>query len=95
MKGRTPTKEEKRHMDEVAQYGCYCCKKMGLYNDHILLHHTDGRTKPGAHFKVIPLCSGHHDYHQPEGFHRSPGAWRKIWGREGDILLELQEWLNE
>ena len=26
----------------------------------VSIHHIDGRTKPGAHRKVLPLCAGHH-----------------------------------
>lgn len=94
MKGKTRNKEELEWQDKIAQYGCYCCREMGIENDYILIHHTDGRTKPGAHFRVIPLCSYHHDYHQTEGLHANTGAWRKKWGRESEILFKLSEWVN-
>ena len=89
MKGRNPTAAEKAWMNTVAEYGCYCCRELGIYNDYILLHHTQGRTKPNAHFHVIPLCDKHHDYNQPEGLHANIGAWRKKWGRESEVIEKL------
>jgi hypothetical protein len=60
MKGRPPTAEEARFMDRMGQLPCICCLKDGWENHEISLHHIDGRTKPGAHFLVLPLCAGHH-----------------------------------
>ena len=60
MKGRPPTAEEACFMDAVAQLGCIACLKDGVVSPWIGLHHIDGRTKPGAHMLVLPLCSGHH-----------------------------------
>lgn len=94
MKGRTPTAQEKAYQDKVAEFGCYCCQKMGHFNSHILLHHTRGRVIPEAHMKIIPLCSSHHDYHVPGGLHHGIGPWRKKWGREEDIVEELQTWVE-
>lgn len=60
MKGRTPTAAEQRFMDAIGSLGCLACAKDGNVNPWISLHHIDGRTKPGAHMKVIGLCAGHH-----------------------------------
>jgi hypothetical protein len=60
MKGRPPTAEEARFMDKVGQLPCIACLKDGWTNPEISLHHIDGRTKPGAHFLVLPICAGHH-----------------------------------
>lgn len=60
MKGRPPTAEERRFMDAIASLGCVACAKDGIANPWIGLHHIDGRTKPGAHLLVLPLCAGHH-----------------------------------
>jgi hypothetical protein len=60
MKGRPPTAEEARFMDRMGELPCICCLKDGWENHEISLHHIDGRTKPGAHFLVLPLCAGHH-----------------------------------
>ena len=60
MKGRPPTAEEARFMDKMGALPCIACLKDGWTNHVISLHHIDGRTKPGAHFLVLPLCGGHH-----------------------------------
>lgn len=60
MKGRPPTAEEARFMDAIAKLGCVACRKDGWENLHVSVHHIDGRTKPGAHMLVLPLCAGHH-----------------------------------
>lgn len=60
MKGRPPTAEEARFMDRMGKLPCIACLKDGRENHEISLHHIDGRTKPGAHFLVLPLCAGHH-----------------------------------
>lgn len=62
MKGRSPTVEEARFMDRMGQLPCIACLKDGWTNYEISLHHTEGRTKPGAHEKVLPLCAGHHQH---------------------------------
>lgn len=95
MKGRKPTVEEQAHMDAIAEYGCYCCKQNGIYNDYILIHHVSGRTKPGAHFKTIPLCEHHHDYRHPGSVHHNKARWESIYGKQMDIVDELTEWYSE
>jgi hypothetical protein len=60
MKGRTPTREERVFMDKVASIGCIACLLDGRVMTEVSIHHIDGRVKPGAHFKVLPLCAGHH-----------------------------------
>lgn len=60
MKGRTPTADEDRHLKQVVQLGCICCRlDMGVFTP-AEIHHLTGKTGPGAHFNVIPLCPVHH-----------------------------------
>ena len=58
---RTATKAEHvlwtRMVDQV---GCIACHLDGRFNPVVSIHHIDGRTKPGCHSKVLPLCAGHH-----------------------------------
>lgn len=54
------TKAEKEYHDAVASLGCIACAIDGNQNDLVSIHHCDGRTKKGAHMKVLPLCAGHH-----------------------------------
>jgi hypothetical protein len=56
----TPTKAEKKYWDAIAQLGCIACRIDGYRNMLVSIHHCDGRTKKGAHIKVIALCAGHH-----------------------------------
>lgn len=62
MKGRTPTTREKTWHDQLAQHvGCLpCLQDNGVRNTWVSIHHIDGRTKPDAHWQVLPLCGGHH-----------------------------------
>lgn len=62
MKGRPPTADEARFMDAIAALGCIACLKDGWHNPEVSVHHIDGRTKPGAHLLVLPLCAGHHQH---------------------------------
>lgn len=59
LKGRKPTNEEAAYMDAVSKLGCIVCLLDGI-NTPCEIHHTDGKTKPGAHFKTIGLCFLHH-----------------------------------
>lgn len=60
MKGATRTKAEKLLHDQLAALGCIACRADGVQNTMVSIHHIDGRTKPGAHERVLPLCAGHH-----------------------------------
>jgi len=54
------SKAIKAYWDKVASIGCIACLQDGIHNDYVSIHHIDGRTKPGAHYKVLPLCGPHH-----------------------------------
>lgn len=60
MKGRNPSAAERRFHDRLASLGCIACRIDGNHNPMVSIHHIDGRTKPGAHMRVLPLCAGHH-----------------------------------
>lgn len=60
MKGRNPSAAERRFHDRLASLGCIACRIDGKHNPMVSIHHIDGRTKPGAHMRVLPLCAGHH-----------------------------------
>lgn len=58
---RAVTAEERELWDAMAkQVGCIACRIEGHFNDYVSIHHIDGRTKPGCHKRVLPLCAGHH-----------------------------------
>ena len=93
--GRTRTKAEIAHQDKVASLGCYSCNKLGIDNDYVLIHHVNGRSKPNAHLQVIPLCSAHHDYHHKGSLHHNLARWEAIYGKQEDILTEIEGMLGE
>lgn len=59
---RAVTPEEKAYWERLAgEIGCIACRVAGLAtSDYVSIHHIDGRTKPGCHLNVLPLCAGHH-----------------------------------
>lgn len=60
MKGKSVTAEQKRFHDALASLGCIACRLDGNDQPMVSIHHIDGRTKPDAHWLVLPLCAGHH-----------------------------------
>ena len=60
---RTVTKAEKEYHDRLCnEIGCIACYIDGIRNYWVSIHHIDGRTKPGCHQLVLPLCGGHHQH---------------------------------
>jgi len=99
MKGRPPTAEEARFMDRMGTLPCICCLKDGWTNHAISLHHIDGRTKPGAHFLVLPLCGPHHqqDDSDPRGrisVHGRKATFQARYGMQMDLLAECMAMLG-
>lgn len=97
MKGRTPTADESRHMKRVRELGCIACRNMGIETpeEYTCIHHTDGKTKKGAHFKVLPLCDHHHSRYHKTGFHNNPTRWEAEHGTEEELLAQVESLLNE
>ena len=60
MKGTTPSARQRRFWDALCGLGCIACRMDGRINNFCSVHHVDGRTKPWAHWFVLPLCGGHH-----------------------------------
>ena len=99
MKGRTPTADEKRWMDEVAQLGCISCKKLGVHQPEISIHHIRGRTREGAHFETLPLCYLHHQGGDKDGQFISVHPWKRrfeeMFGTQRELLAECQSLVRE
>lgn len=98
MKGKTPTKAEKEFHDRLCGLGCIACFLDGRHNPTVSVHHIDGRTKPGAHMKVLPLCAGHHqDGTGIPGLvavHPYKARFEKLYGRQEEILSLCHELLE-
>lgn len=94
MKGATRTKSEKEYQDRMAQVGCICCLQDGIYNPHVLLHHIDGRTKPGSHLKVLPLCAHHHQQDDRSGViavHPNKARFQQEYGSQYELLEQAKK----
>lgn len=96
MKGRTPTKAERAFQHDVAGLGCVACLKDGRVNPRVSIHHIDGRTKPGAHMKVLGLCAQHHQHDDSDplgriGVHPYKARFEAKYGRQEELLAEIKE----
>lgn len=94
MKGTTPSAKQKRFHDLLASnIGCQACyQDNGVRNTHVSIHHIDGRTKPHAHWHVLPLCAGHHQdgYGAPGmiAVHPFKARFEQRYGRQLDLLAD-------
>ena len=90
MKGRNPTKAERDHMAAVAALGCIVCYLFHDVHTPASIHHIDGKTKEGAHFKVIPLCHLHHnakvDCDKYTSRHDYKKRFEKRYGTEEELM---------
>ena len=95
MKGRKPTAAEQRHLSAVAELGCCVCRReLGVFSP-AAIHHTTGKTKPGAHMLVLPLCGAHH---QTGGrgiaLHAGRVEWERLHGTQAELLAWVAERIN-
>lgn len=96
MKGRNPSRAEKDFWTLLAEkVGCIACRKDGRMNFHVSIHHIEGRTRPEAHKRVLPLCAGHHqDGTGAPGLiavHPYKGQFEERYGSQEDLLGECIE----
>jgi hypothetical protein len=99
MKGKNPNAAEKRFHNQIASLGCIACFMDGRYMEEVSIHHIDGRTKPGAHMKVLGLCAGHHqDGTGIPGLvavHPWKARFEKMYGKQSEILQLCRELLDQ
>lgn len=97
MKGRSATLAQKHFHSLLADLGCTACRKDGIHNTSVSIHHIDGRTKPAAHWLTIPLCAGHHqDGTGAPGLiavHPWKGRFEAKYGPQRDLLRECVQLL--
>lgn len=89
MKGTNPSKAHKKFWDALCgTCGCVACRMDGIFNDYVSIHHIDGRTKPDAHWKVLPLCGSHH---QDDGLaiavHPHKAMFETRYGKQMTLLV--------
>jgi hypothetical protein len=95
--GRKPTEDEARYLDDVASLGCIICLLyLNIKDSPAEIHHVEGKTKQGCHFKIIPLCAPHHRIpaNALDGYvSRANGkkAFEQAYMPEEDLILLTQE----
>lgn len=97
MKGRNPSAAEKRYHDKLATVvGCIACRKDGRINHHVSVHHIRGRTQPGAHMAVLPLCGPHHQPIMPgiESVHGNKYRFEQKYGKQDELQAECNRILD-
>jgi hypothetical protein len=86
-------------MDRAGQVGCIACHQIGVHQTEVSLHHIDGRTKPGAHLRVIPLCGKHHQSGEGTGDFISVHPWKRrfedAFGTQEELLAQVQQIVEE
>lgn len=97
MKGRNPTKEQVRfHSALVNTVGCIACRRIGFLTHLCSIHHMDGRTKPDAHWLVLPLCGEHHQIGQyGPARHKNKTEFESTFGTELALLANCKRLLAE
>lgn len=112
LKGRTLTMQERYLTNKLAALGCICCRNQGWYTEamnnqegqtFISMHHVEGRVKPWAHAKQLPLCQWHHQIEPPTDaplelfpLHgNSKKSWEKTNGTQEALLEQVYEMINE
>lgn len=100
MRGRSPTAEQKRFHDLLAtEIGCIASHLDGFNDPVVSIHHIDGRTKPWAHWLVLPLSAGNHqDGTGAPGriaVHPWKARFEARYGRQVDLLRLCIEMLIE
>jgi len=100
MKGRRVTAEQLRFWDLLArEVGCIASRLDGIQDDQVSIHHIDGRTKPNAHWLVLPLSAGNHqDGTGGPGriaVHPHKARFEEKYGRQIDLLRRCIEILQQ
>lgn len=73
--------------------------KLGVHQPIVSLHHIDGRTKPDAHLKTIPLCGMHHQSGDRAGHFVSVHPWKRrfeeTFGTQEELLEECRQLVRD
>lgn len=89
--GRHMTRADKLRFERLQELGCVVCWLQFQLQSPAEIHHIDGKTKPGAHQKTIPLCHKHHREGSRDGVwtsrHPNKAAFVERYGSE-EFLLE-------
>lgn len=91
------TKAERKHQSMVASLGCIACRIDGIVNTHVSIHHIDGRTKRGAHMRVLALCAEHHQTggESAPAIHPYKRRFELKYGTQEELLRMTNDMLKE
>jgi hypothetical protein len=94
---RAVTPAEKVIWSKLAALGCIACMKDGIYNPHVSIHHVDGRTKPGCHLLVLPLCGPHHqdDGSGAVAVHPWKARFERLYGDQYALVEECMQLIGK
>ena len=97
---RAVTAAERELWHRIAGLGCCACAIDGNENPFVSIHHVDGRTKPGCHALVLPLCAQHHkqDDSDPLGrvaVHPFKHRFEAKYGSQAALLMAQMEKLGD
>jgi hypothetical protein len=98
-KQRPVSPEEKALHDRMAALGCIACLIDGRFNDHVSIHHLDGRTKPDCHKEVLALCAQHHQQDDTDqlgriAVHPNKAQFEGRYGSQYALLAYVMERLS-
>lgn len=88
------TKDEKKHLSRLAEFGCCVCRREGFGVSPAEIHHiraTAGMGQRSSHFDAIPLCPLHH---RLGGHGVALHAGQKTFERRYGTETELLEWVR-
>ena len=100
MKGRAQNKDEREFMAQMCGIGCIVCLNLGYETPQVTPHHMEGKTRPGAHYKIIPLCGNHHQISDQQGRwvtrhgpgkHSGKAMFEEEYGTENELYLQCLE----
>ena len=100
-KQRAVTAKEKEYWDLLAtKIGCIACRLDGRFNDYVSIHHIEGRTRPGCHMFVLPLCAEHHQQDDSDplnriAVHPNQGMFERLYGSQIELMEKCREILKE
>lgn len=99
--GKNPTKRQSDYHNLLCRnVGCIACRKMGVFNDWVSIHHIIGRSRTNAHWLALPLCAGHHQAGTGQdtsmvAVHPYKAQFEDAFGRQEDLVAECAAILSE
>lgn len=90
-KQRAVTAAEKEYWNRLAGLGCIACMLDHVHTPEVSIHHVDGRTKPGCHMLVLPLCGPHHQHRDDDpagriGVHPYKARFEAKYGTQQELM---------